>query len=582
MTKFDEIGTIGIQQYMGFIQEAYTTELQWPSCYPLYNRIRRSDPEITIVRAGYQALGRNVEIEVVGPETPTDDDKRAGEFYESELENVDGGIVQWLDALVTYTPFMGWAWWQVVPGVRLLKWRPPDDDPWRSQADDGLLGVRRLAWRDHSSFEKWEVDDFGRLRGMWQNNINAPQVMIPLENSLHVTFGDVANPEGLTPLEAIWRLERIKYGLEVVFGIGSEHTAGYLQVIVKRTPDASDKQLIQAAARAILTAQEGNFATWIEDKGVGEVKDTPFSAAGTLLEAIRYYGLLKLQLYNMQWVSIASTANTGSYSAMQDASSMFMTGWNSMCGGFISQYDSQVGRRLWDWNKDKFPGATSRPIYKHKPTPKTFSLQELGAFWSAIQNTMPFGDDDYLAMRKRSGFLPEILPEVVETPTPKIADETAPIAGVEDDAGQMVDDVETGDTTETTTTGGDELKQLTAELKRANDLLLGADDQPRDESGKWTSGGGGGGSGDSGGGGGGGFDDNKEYSSTGGQKATGKELNKFHKAVKTIEKEYGAATSASEMLRAAIREGFTHPNAVRVYSVYREHKSSNTKVRQDG
>ncbi len=53
-----------------------------------------------------------------------------------------------------------------------------------------------------------------------------------------------------------------------------------------------DKSIVKAAASAIMTAQEGNYALW--PKGIiGEIKDVPFGAAASILEAIRYYGLLK-------------------------------------------------------------------------------------------------------------------------------------------------------------------------------------------------------------------------------------------------------------------------------------------------
>src|SRR5690606_19667698 len=129
----------------------------------------------------------------------------------------------------SYVPFMGWGWWEVVGGVRDPNWRPPDkEDDWRSQYDDGLPAIRRLAWRDHASFVQWDADErTGRVRGFVQHDYPNPEITIPLARSLHLTYGDPVNPEGLSPLEAVYRLERIKYGLEMIQGIGYEHAAGY-------------------------------------------------------------------------------------------------------------------------------------------------------------------------------------------------------------------------------------------------------------------------------------------------------------------------------------------------------------------
>src|SRR3990172_5483086 len=292
-----------------------------------------------------------MDIEVVLPDKPTSGDEAAGEFYESELDNQEGGVTKLLDMMVSYTPFLGWMWLEAVPGLRRKDWRPPSDldgepDPWRSEADDGLIGIRRFAFRDHSSFMQWDMGDrSGRIRGMVQMDPPNSEVTIPLDKSLHVTFGDSNSPEGLSPLEAIWRLERYKYQLEIVQGIGFEHSAGHAKFPATETLTDEDHANIKRAARAILTAQEGNYLA-LPAKIQADIIDAPFSAAGNLLEAIRYYGLLKLQLYNMQWVAIASTAGTGAYSAMSDASSMFLLYWNAMISSFIDQYDEQIGKRL--------------------------------------------------------------------------------------------------------------------------------------------------------------------------------------------------------------------------------------------
>ena len=118
-----------------------------------------------------------------------------------------------------------------MPGLRRSEWRPPQQDPWRSNYNYGLIGTRRLAYRSHSSFKQWDMDDeTGRVHGMIQQDFPNPDVPIPLDRAVLVTFGDPNNPEGVALLETIWRLERLKYGLEVIQGIGYEHAAGFLNV----------------------------------------------------------------------------------------------------------------------------------------------------------------------------------------------------------------------------------------------------------------------------------------------------------------------------------------------------------------
>jgi hypothetical protein len=435
MTKitFYEQGTSGLQNYSGFIAEAYNTELRWPSVQPLYSRLRRSDPEVAVVRNIFTSLARSVSFRWELPDDPSDGDKQAQEFAETVFDDLAGGPGDFLETLVSQVPFFGWGWWEVLPGVRDPDWRAPKGDDWQSHYSDRRVGIRRLAWRDTSSFQRWELDEpTGRLAGMWQQDYPNSPVLLPLDKSLHIKFGDAHNPEGLSPLEAVWRLERIKYGLEVIQGIGFEHAAGYLDVTTDSTLTDEDKTNIKAAARAIMSAQEGNYAAW--PKGVtGELKDVPFAAAPSLLEAIRYFGILKLTVFNMQWVALAATTGAGSYAAMDDSSSMFVMTYNAMLEGFARQMDNQIGRRLFEWNR--FPGMTRRPRLKLDPINKV-KLGDLAAVLGALQNVLPLGDDDYLAIRKQSGFLPETLPEVVARPAGPAGATDAPeeTSGEDDEA----------------------------------------------------------------------------------------------------------------------------------------------------
>jgi hypothetical protein len=416
MARIDmmESGTSGLKQFSGFVQEAYNRALYWPSVQPLYSRLRRSDPEISIVRNIFTSMARGVDIVWELPDNASDDDKKAQEFAEQVTRDMEGGASQFIDTIVSQVPFFGWGWWEVLPGVRQPDWKSPDGDDWRSEYNDGRIGIRRMAWRDTSSFYGWDIDNKGRLFGLKQHDWPNPPTTIPLEKSLHLTIGDAHNPEGLSPLEAVWRLERIKYGLEVVQGIGFEHSAGYLNITTDKTLTPADKADVKAAAKAIMTAMEGNYAAFPAGV-VGEVKDTAFSAAPSILEAIRYFGLMKLMVFNMQWVAMATIARTGAFSAVQDSSSMFLTTYNAMLDGFAQQIDNQIGKRLFTWNAGAFPGMTKRPTFKFSAVGKEIDLDQLGRFVQAM-GFDNLGEDDWIAIRKRSGFLPETLPELNSMP----------------------------------------------------------------------------------------------------------------------------------------------------------------------
>ena len=408
---FNEAGTSGLKQFSGFVNEAYNAQLFWPTVQPLYSRLRRSMPEMVMIRQAFTAWARNTSPQVDLPDDATDDDKRYQEFIYSDFENMDGGYTKFIDTLVNHVPFDGWGWWEAVPSVRRMDWKAPDE--WQSQEDDGLFGLRRLAWRDTSTFYGWEFDDKKNMIGLNQQDFPYPPVLLEKKNGLHITFGDPNNPEGLSPLEAVWRLERIRFGLEVVQGIGYEHAAGYLNVNKTEagTLSADDKANVREAARAILTAQEGNYALWPFGMN-GEVKDIGFQASSAILEAIRHYSILALSVYTMQWMALNTLTGSGSLAAADDSSSMGVFTFNAMMDGFAAQYDQQIGRRLWEWNKASFPNVTKRPTIKFSHIDKSVALGEMGSFIQQMNSIMPIGDEDFKAIRKRSGFLPANLPEI--------------------------------------------------------------------------------------------------------------------------------------------------------------------------
>src|SRR6478752_379859 len=412
-----EKGTSGLKEYGGFVSEAYNASLFYPGVSTLYHRLRTSCPEMVMVGRAFTAWARNVEPQVDLPEKPSDDDKRYQDFVLSDFGNMEGGFGQYLETVVGRAPFDGFTWMSAVPALRDPSWVPPayvvsanetEPDEWRSEAKDGLIGIRRLAYRDSSTLYHWDINHQKRLRGFVQQDFPYPQIALPLDQSLHHQFGDPSNPEGNSPLQAVWRLERIKYGLEVIQGIGFEHAAGYLNATKTETGTISndDKRNVKDAARAILTAQEGNYAFW--PFGItGKVEDVPFGAAPSLLEAIKHYSVLMLSVYMMQFIALNTMTNTGAQASQVDSTNMGIFTFNSMLDGFAKQYDDQIGKRLYKWNKNSFPGLTARPKITFSHVKNNLAMQELGGFLTALNGIIPLGPDDIKAIRKESGWMPE-------------------------------------------------------------------------------------------------------------------------------------------------------------------------------
>lgn len=406
---YTEIGTSGLPIMAGYVQAAYNADLQMPAAYREFERMRRGDPEVAMVGRAFSALAGQQQIIVQPPEKPNKAEQRATEFLAQALDEILGGMEAFKQTLIGYVPFFGWGWWEVPLGVRSPKFKSADG--WTSRHNDNLVAPRALAFRHPSSFYRWQIDDYTKqLRGFEQQDTPNPMVVIPLERSVHITLGDAVNPEGLSPLEALYRLERYKYSLEIILGIGFEHSAGHVKFSIKDQLDAEAKALLSTAARAILSAVEGNYITEIMGKFEANVIDVPFAASAALLEAIRYYGLLKLQVFNMQWIAIATTAGAGAYAAAADASEMGIMAYNGMTESAIEQMSRQLVKRIFDQpvNAAAFAGMVNRPRIVITPVEKSIALNELSQFVAQISPIVPLSAADVAAIRRKSGFLPEM------------------------------------------------------------------------------------------------------------------------------------------------------------------------------
>lgn len=438
----EEAGTTGLRIYSGMIAETWNAELRWPQAWIVYERIRRTDPEIGIVKNIFSALAPNVRLNVKLNRNATDDDKRFQQFLYECIDDLEGGFSEFLSDCVSTVPFFGWGWWEAPACIRNPDWRPPVETEWRSQFKDNLLGVRRLSYRHPSRFERWDVEPppgeqpQGRVRGLYQVT-DFGQRHMWLRDSLHITFGDTFNPEGLATLEAVYRLERIKYALEVIQGIGFEHSAGHVKFSSKQKLTPDDKTHIRAAARAVTSAQEGNYIALPEHIDADMV-DANFAAAQTILEAIRYYGILKLQIFNMQWVAMSTTSGDGSYAAHSDSSAGFYATFNSMIGSFVRQFDRQIATRLYRWNKAYFPNISRRPFIEALPLEKDVDLTALGTFVKDVfGGIVPITSQDIQSIRKKSGFLPDVSTDESTEPEDQNDDQVKGIDGKSEGINQV-------------------------------------------------------------------------------------------------------------------------------------------------
>ena len=430
--RMGEIGTAGLEVYWGQVEKADNSKLFWPGCYDLFNRLLRRDPQVAQWRTVSGAMASKVDwYWELATKDPTPAEQQFVDFLNTIWDDLPGGQRRLIDTYIHYI-LMGWIWFENVPARRAGH---------NMVNDDGLIGFSKIAMRDHSSFSKWDIDEStGELRGFVQHDYPNPEVTIPLDRSTHVTLGDPTSPEGLSPFEALWRLENFMHNLELIFGIGSEHAAGHAKFQSEQQLTAEDKANIQEAARALLAAQEGNYIL-LPGHISAEVMDVPFAGGPTVLEAIKFYGHLKAQVLNMQWMSLSLTSDAGSNASMVSSTGMWITAFNAQMAGAAKQIGQQLAEQLRRYNSGQFGSVKRLPVLKATPIENEIDLLELAQFVTAVLPLLDTTPEDFAAIRRKSGFLPEVeVQELVEDEQDSQEDQTDSEPQDEQQDGDMLEE----------------------------------------------------------------------------------------------------------------------------------------------
>ena len=196
--NYIEIGSSGLRRYSGFITEEWLRQLDGPRGTKMYREMADNDGLIGGILFTVEMLLRNVRWRV----QPFDDSPASleqAEFVESLMDDMShtwGDFIAESLSMLIY----GFAPMEIVYKRRV---GPTESDPTRrSRHSDGRIGWRKLPLRSQDSLDRWEFDDDGGIRGMWQDPINGGSpVLIPIEKMLLFrTTSRKNSPEGRSAL----------------------------------------------------------------------------------------------------------------------------------------------------------------------------------------------------------------------------------------------------------------------------------------------------------------------------------------------------------------------------------------------
>ena len=163
-TDFMEIGSSGLVQYGGRVEEDFLRQLQGKRGYAIYREMAENHPLIGAILHSIETLFRGVDWQA----KPSDQDNQASidqaEFLSECLNDMSStwsDTVSGILGMLTY----GFSFNEIVYKRR----QGPQEDGTASKYVDGKIGWRKMPIRAHDTIERWHFDKNGGIEGVTQN-----------------------------------------------------------------------------------------------------------------------------------------------------------------------------------------------------------------------------------------------------------------------------------------------------------------------------------------------------------------------------------------------------------------------------
>ena len=225
-----EIGSSGLHQYGGEIQQDFLRQLRGKQAYANYREMADNDPVIGAMLHAIEMLIRAVDWSV---EPADDEDERAiteAEFVSSCLGDMSDS---WADTLAAIMGFLvyGYSYHEIVYKRRQGYTKDPRT---RSKHSDGRIGWRKLPTRSQETIDRWDLDPSGGIKGAYQNDPNSSKkgvVFLPIEKCLLFrTTSKLNNPQGRSVLRNAFIPWYYKRRIQEIEAIGIERDLAGLPV----------------------------------------------------------------------------------------------------------------------------------------------------------------------------------------------------------------------------------------------------------------------------------------------------------------------------------------------------------------
>ena len=229
-TDFMEIGSSGLVQYGGKVQEDFLRQLQGRRGVANYREMADNDPVVGAILHAVEMLMRTVDWSVDASDV---NDEQAVGYAEFVAECMQDMTQSWDDTLSSVLSFLTYGF-SVHEIVYKRREGPDADAP--SKYSDGLIGWKKLPIRGQSTIYDWAIDANGGINGVTQEQVlgetfGRDNVFIPIEKMLLFrTTVKYNNPRGRSVLRNAFVPWYYKTKIQEIEAIGIERDLAGLPV----------------------------------------------------------------------------------------------------------------------------------------------------------------------------------------------------------------------------------------------------------------------------------------------------------------------------------------------------------------
>lgn len=225
---YRSLGTSGLRQYGGIINESTLRSFNGRRQIEIYKDMGENDPSIGIILFMIQNIVRSVSWPVrEASDNPRD--LEAADFVRSCMHDMD---MPWDDYISENISMVQYG--HALHEIEYKKRAGRSEDPLlRSKYQDGRIGWRGLPLRSQDTVERWNFDSSGYLNGVvMQDPYAGKTVEIPYGKLLLFrTSVYKNNPEGMSALRRAYRPYFFKKHIEETEAIGIQRDLAGLPVV---------------------------------------------------------------------------------------------------------------------------------------------------------------------------------------------------------------------------------------------------------------------------------------------------------------------------------------------------------------